>query len=70
MLGDPENVAPPAEFLKELGEALSAQEGVDIDLANILRDHLLQELQQQHAVASAGRAIADLALSRAKVREA
>lgn len=63
---DNDNDATPASFLKGLSDALREQEDVDADLAKILGDHVLQDPQQPHCVAQAHKAIAELAVARAK----
>jgi hypothetical protein len=69
MTGNSDNDATPATFLKGLSDALAEQEGVDAELARILADHILQDPQQQHCVAHAHKAIAELAVARAKSSE-
>ena len=56
----------PAEFLADLGEKLDSQLGVDADLADILKKHLLVIHPANNAVASAQADIAKLAGKRAR----
>jgi hypothetical protein len=60
----------PAEFLADLAKQLSAKEGVDVDLTEILRVHLLQESPSPDAVALAKAAIVKLAGDRANLAAA
>lgn len=52
-------------FLTHLGDTLSAKEGVDVGLADIVKVHLLQAVPEQDAVAQAKAAISQLAAERA-----
>lgn len=54
-----------AGFLEELGKHLSEQDGVDPELANIVRAHLLKVAPAQDVVAQAKGAILKLATERA-----
>lgn len=56
---------PTAEFLEELGKHLSQQDGVDPELANIVRAHLLRVEPAQDVVVQAKAAIVRLAGERA-----
>lgn len=64
-----DNAAKPVEtpevFLKALGDSLKEKEGVDADLADILRMHILKAVSVQNAVAQAKDAILKLACARA-----
>lgn len=51
MDGEAELDDSPAGFLTSLGEQLSEKDGVDVDLAEILRTHLLKVSPTQDAVA-------------------
>lgn len=55
----------PGVFLATLSETLKASDDVDIDLANILSDHLLTATPHPNAVANAKAAIAGIAAKRA-----
>jgi len=66
----PQPIETPADFLAALTKALGDSEGVDTDLAVILRDHLLTITPQANAVASAKVAITQLAAKRASSEEA
>jgi len=59
----------PATFLTSLGESLRKQEGADVDLIDILRDHILKASPAQNAVALAKAAIIELARTRANPHE-
>jgi hypothetical protein len=65
MNGEAESVDSPAGFLTSLGKQLSEKDGVDVDLAEILRTHLLKVSPTQDAVALAKAAIIKLAGERA-----
>jgi hypothetical protein len=58
-------VETPEVFLKALGDSLKEKEGVDADLAEILRSHILRAVPAQNAVAQAKDAILKLASARA-----
>ena len=64
-----DNAAKPVEtpeiFLKALGDSLTEKEGVDADLTDILRTHILKAVPAQNAVAQAKDAILKLAYERA-----
>lgn len=55
----------PEVFLTTLGESLTQREGVDADLADILKTHILKAAPAQNAVAQAKDAILKLAAERA-----
>jgi len=55
----------PREFLNALGESLCRQEGVDQDLLDILKQHILKEAPAKDAVPQAMDAIRKLAADRA-----
>ncbi len=55
----------PEAFLKSLADSLKEKEGVDTDLADILRIHILKAAPAQTAVAEAREAILKLASKRA-----
>lgn len=55
----------PDAFLKGLGESLKGKDGVDADLATILKTHLLKGAPAQNAVTQAKDAILKLASERA-----
>jgi hypothetical protein len=57
--------ATPKEFIEKLGSELLAQTNADSDLAKILADHILNVAAKPDCVASARKAIAELALLRA-----
>ena len=57
--------ATPAEFLSELGKALKAKEGMDIDLASIISQHILTAVPVEDCVEQAMMAITALAATRA-----
>jgi hypothetical protein len=65
MDSEQESDKPPAAFLAGLGKRLSEKDGVDVDLADILRTHLLKVSPAQNAVAQAKDAIFKLAEGRA-----
>lgn len=65
MVGAEESDESPAAFLATLGKHLSEKDGVDVDLADILRTHLLKVSPTQDAVAEAKAAIVKLAGERA-----
>ena len=52
-------------FLAEVGKALSEEEGGDVELADILTEHLLTTTPAKDAVAQAKNAISKLAGTRA-----
>ncbi|WP_029587483.1 hypothetical protein [Bradyrhizobium sp. URHD0069] len=60
----------PGEFLAGLSRHLCGKEGVDIELADILRVHLLQGCPAADAVEQAKAAIVKLAVDRANVPSA
>lgn len=55
----------PTGFLAKLGKALREKEGIDVDLAVILAEHLLTAAPAVDAVAKAKEAILGLAANRA-----
>lgn len=55
----------PDGFLKALGESLTGKEGVDVGMADILKNHILKAAPAQNAVAQAKEAILKLAAERA-----
>jgi hypothetical protein len=65
MDSEQESDEPPAAFLAALGKRLSERGDVDVDLADILRAHLLKVSPVQDAVAQAKAAISKLAEGRA-----
>jgi hypothetical protein len=65
MVGAEESDESPAAFLTALGKHLSEKDGVDVDLVDILRTHLLKVSPTQDAVAQAKAAIIKLAGERA-----
>jgi hypothetical protein len=67
MDGENELDSPPAEFLANLAQQLSEQEGVDVGLAGIVGVHLLQGSPSPDAVAQAKAAIVKLAGERASL---
>jgi hypothetical protein len=67
MGGENESDGSPAEFLADLAKQLSAKEGVDGALADILGVHLLQESPSPDAIAQAKAAIVKLAGDRANL---
>lgn len=52
-------------FFEEIGAALSAQEGIDNELVEILKLHLLRTKPDEDCVENAKAAILELAASRA-----
>ena len=69
MEGEAKEPETPATFLTSLGQSLRNQEGVDIDLVDILRAHILKASPTQDAVAQAKAAIVELAGKRANPPE-
>jgi hypothetical protein len=69
MDSDQESDEPPAASLAALGKCLSERDDVDVDLADILRAHLLKVSPVQDAVAQAKAAIFKLAEGRANPPE-
>lgn len=69
MPGGQDDNETPEKFLQGLGVTLAAQEGVDADLAKILVGHIMKDPQKPHSVADAAKAIAALAIARAKAVE-
>lgn len=65
MEGEAEPAESPEVFLTTLGESLTQREGVDADLADILKTHILKAVPAQNAVAQAKDAILKLAGQRA-----
>lgn len=65
MEGEAEPAESPEVFLTTLGESLTQREGVDADLADILKTHILKAAPAQNAVAQAKDAILKLAAERA-----
>ncbi|MHB0790639.1 hypothetical protein [Bradyrhizobium sp. 5.13L] len=65
MEGEAEPAESPEVFLTTLGESLTQREGVDADLADILKTHILKAVPAQNAVAQAKDAILKLAAERA-----
>jgi hypothetical protein len=63
--GAQELVQTPEAFLKALAAGLQEKEGIDTDLADILRIHILKSAPAQNAVAQAKEAILKLADKRA-----
>lgn len=63
--GEAEPVETPGAFLDALGDDLKGKEGVDADLANILKTYILKVAPAQNAVAQAKDAILKLAIERA-----
>lgn len=63
--GETEAADTPDAFLKALGESLKGKEGIDADLATILKTHLLKTAPAQNAVTQAKDAILKLAGERA-----
>jgi hypothetical protein len=53
------------EFLDALGDGLTRKDGVDVNLADILKAHILKAAPDQNAVAKAKDAILKLADERA-----
>jgi hypothetical protein len=68
-----ESKAKPMEmassFLDALGDNLKRKDGVDVNLANILKTHILTAAPAQDAVAKAKAAILSLASERANPAE-
>jgi len=60
-----ENVDTPGDFLATLSASLKALEGVDVDIAGILSDHLLTVAPDPNAVSNAKAAIVAIAAKRA-----
>ena len=60
-----ESADTPDAFLKALGESLKGKEGVDADMADILKTHILKVSPAQNALAQAKDAILKLAGERA-----
>jgi hypothetical protein len=60
----------PAEFLDALANNLASEEGLDKDLAEILKKHLLNAAPAPNAVAQAKNAIVTLASHRASLASA
>jgi hypothetical protein len=60
-----EQTASPATFLTNLSERLKSTDGVDVEVAGILIEHLLMVTPKDNAVANANAAILDLARERA-----
>ena len=60
-----EHADTPEVFLATLSEALKASDDVDVDLADILSDHLLTVTPHANAVGNAKAAIVALAAKRA-----
>jgi hypothetical protein len=58
-------IETPAAILDALGDNLGGKEGVDVDLANILKTHILKAAPTQNAVYQAKDAILKLAGKRA-----
>ena len=58
----------PDAFLKALGESLKGKAGVDADLADVLKEHILRSATSQNAVAQAKEAILKLASERAAAK--
>jgi hypothetical protein len=58
-------IETPTAILDALGDDLGAKEGVDIDLANILKSHILKAAPAHNAVFQAKDAIPKLAGKRA-----
>jgi len=56
---------PPSSFLEHLGSDLAAKKEIDADLGTILTTHILSASAKPDCVASARKAIADLAKARA-----
>ena len=54
-----------AAFFEEIGAALSAREGIDNDLVEILKLHLLRTKPDEDCVENAKAAILELAANRA-----
>lgn len=65
MEGESQPLGTNEEFLASLGASLKRTEGVDVDLANILKTHILKAAPAQNAVAQAKDAIQKLAGERA-----
>ncbi|MCP3477946.1 hypothetical protein NLM33_48655 (plasmid) [Bradyrhizobium sp. CCGUVB1N3] len=65
MEGEAEPAESPEAFLTALGEGLKQREGVDADLADILKTHILKATPAQNAVAQAKDAVLKLAGERA-----
>lgn len=65
MVEKAETSISPSDFLKELCDNLLVQEGVDAELANILKTHILTESSAPTCVASAKTEISALAEKRA-----
>ena len=65
MEDEAELVDKPDEFLEALGEGLKQREGVDVGLADVLKNHILKAAPAQNAVAQAKDAILKLAAERA-----
>jgi hypothetical protein len=55
----------PEEFFKALGDHLTGIEGTDVELADILKVHILKAAPAQNAIAQAKDAIVKLAGERA-----
>lgn len=64
-----ENVDTPGDFLAALAASLNALEGVDVDVAGILADHLLTVAPHANAVSNATVAIAAIAAKRAALAQ-
>ena len=65
MEGEDNTIETPEAFLADLGNSLSAKEGVDVCLTDILKTHLLKTDPAEDAVARAKAAIVKLAGERA-----
>jgi hypothetical protein len=66
MVTDRDPTETPDVFLTNLGKDLTAIEGVDVQLAEILNKYLLKAHPAQDAVAQAKTAIQTLSIERAK----
>jgi hypothetical protein len=60
-----ESAKAASVFLAQLGDSLANQEGVDVDLAAILKTHLLTDSPAKDAVPQAKVALVTLAVERA-----
>lgn len=69
MSNENESQDTPEVFLSNLGEDLQKKEGVDADLTEILRKHILTTAPTKDAVTAAKSAIVKLAESRAKPQD-
>ena len=64
MDGEAKLTETPEAFLSALGDSLKGEEGVDVELVDILKTHILKASPAQNAVAQARDAIVKLASAR------